>query len=72
MNKPITKICILGGGFGGLYTALDLSRLTAVKSGQWQITLVEPKNHFLFTPLLYEQLQENCNAGKLPPPTVNY
>lgn len=47
MNKPITKICILGGGFGGLYTALDLSRLTAVKSGQWQITLVEPKDHFL-------------------------
>ncbi|MDJ0524395.1 MAG: FAD-dependent oxidoreductase, partial [Microcystis sp. M53600_WE12] len=67
MNKPITKICILGGGFGGLYTALDLSRLTAVKSGQWQITLVEPKNHFLFTPLLYELITGELQRWEIAP-----
>ncbi|TRT85584.1 MAG: NAD(P)/FAD-dependent oxidoreductase [Microcystis aeruginosa Ma_AC_P_19900807_S299] len=67
MNKPITKICILGGGFGGLYTALDLSRLTAVKSCQWQITLVEPKDHFLFTPLLYELITGELQRWEIAP-----
>jgi demethylphylloquinone reductase len=67
MNKQITKICILGGGFGGLYTAIDLSRLTPVKSGQWQVTLVEPKDHFLFTPLLYELITGELQRWEIAP-----
>ena len=43
------QIYILGGGFGGLYTALYLSRASQVKLGEWVITLVEEKEHFLFT-----------------------
>jgi NADH dehydrogenase len=67
MTKQITKICILGGGFGGLYTAIDLSRLTPVKSGQWQVTLVEPKDHFLFTPLLYELITGELQRWEIAP-----
>jgi NADH dehydrogenase len=44
-----------------------LSRLTAVKSGQWQITLVEPKDHFLFTPLLYELITGELQRWEIAP-----
>lgn len=43
MNK---KILILGGGFAGVYIAKDL-----LKKGQ-NVTLINNKNYFLFTPLL--------------------
>lgn len=67
MKDRVTKICILGGGFGGLYTALYLSNCTKVKSGQWQINLVEPKDNFLFTPLLYETLTDELQAWEIAP-----
>lgn len=67
MNPKRMKICILGGGFGGLYTALDLSRHPAVRSGLWEITLVEPKDHFLFTPLLYELITGELQPGEIAP-----
>ncbi|MEY3827424.1 MAG: type 2 dehydrogenase [Cyanobacteriota bacterium] len=44
INQPL-KICIVGGGFGGLYTALYLSKFSQVKSKQWQIILIEPREH---------------------------
>ena len=49
--KPLRKsattprICILGGGFGGLYTALYLRRFHWLNSSNCQITLVDQKNH---------------------------
>jgi NADH dehydrogenase len=67
MTNQTRRICILGGGFGGLYTAIDLSRLTPVKSGQWQVTLVEPKDHFLFTPLLYELITGELQRWEIAP-----
>jgi NADH:ubiquinone reductase (non-electrogenic) len=67
MTQKPTKICILGGGFGGLYTALDLSRLGKARSGQWEITLVEPKDHFLFTPLLYELISGELQRWEIAP-----
>ena len=48
-----TKILILGGGFGGLYTALELERLLD-KDRSIEITLVNRENFFLFTPMLHE------------------
>ncbi|MDJ0689205.1 MAG: NAD(P)/FAD-dependent oxidoreductase [Xenococcaceae cyanobacterium MO_188.B32] len=65
-NEPI-KICILGGGFGGLYTALYLADFSWLKSGKCQITLVEPKNNFLFTPLLYEILTGELQRWEIAP-----
>ncbi len=50
---PRTKIVILGGGFGGLYTALELEKSLARDSGI-EVTLVNHENFFLFTPMLHE------------------
>ncbi len=47
------KIVILGGGFAGLYTALELDK-TFAESPDVQITLVNRENFFLFTPMLHE------------------
>jgi hypothetical protein len=47
------QVLILGGGFGGLYTALGLERTLARESGV-KITLVNRENFSLFTPMLHE------------------
>lgn len=47
------RIVILGGGFGGLYTAMNLEK-TLAKDEDMQITLVNRENFFLFTPMLHE------------------
>ncbi len=65
-NEPI-KICILGGGFGGLYTALYLSSFAWVKSGKCRVILVEPKDNFLFSPLLYEVLTGELQRWEIAP-----
>jgi len=48
-----TRIVILGGGFGGLYTALELEKVLA-RRNDLQVTLVNRENFFLFTPMLHE------------------
>jgi NADH dehydrogenase len=67
MNNKLIQICILGGGFGGLYTALYFSRFAWVKSGRCQITLVEKNDRFLFTPLLYELLTGELQPWEIAP-----
>ncbi|HXV61595.1 MAG TPA: NAD(P)/FAD-dependent oxidoreductase [Vicinamibacteria bacterium] len=49
----MARIVILGGGFGGLYTALELERVLARRS-DLEVTLVNRDNFFLFTPMLHE------------------
>ncbi len=61
------NIVILGGGFGGLYTALSLGKMPLIKRGLAQIILVEKKDHFLFTPLLYELLTEELQPWQIAP-----
>ncbi|WP_353930407.1 NAD(P)/FAD-dependent oxidoreductase [Okeanomitos corallinicola TIOX110] len=57
-NKNTTnynrRICVLGGGFGGLYTALELCKFAQFHHSNYEIILIEKKERFLFTPLLYE------------------
>jgi NADH dehydrogenase len=48
-----TRIVILGGGFGGLYTALEMER-TIARDSDVEVTLVNRDNFFLFTPMLHE------------------
>jgi NADH dehydrogenase len=48
-----TRIIILGGGFGGIYTAMHLDR-TLARDANVEITLVNRENFFLFTPMLHE------------------
>ena len=47
------RILILGGGFGGLYTALELEK-TLARDSDVEVTLVNRENFFLFTPMLHE------------------
>jgi NADH dehydrogenase len=54
------KIVILGGGFGGLFTALELA-------GSADVTLVSEADHFLFTPMLYEYLSREVEAWHIAP-----
>ncbi len=61
------SICILGGGFGGLYTALALSKLDW-KDEQPEIVLVDQRDRFLFTPLLYEIVTSELQAWEIAPP----
>ncbi|MBE9222332.1 NAD(P)/FAD-dependent oxidoreductase [Cyanobacterium stanieri LEGE 03274] len=61
-----SKILILGGGFGGLYTALRLQEL------DWEgdfpeITLVDKGDRFLFSPLLYELVTEEMQSWEVAP-----
>jgi NADH:quinone reductase (non-electrogenic) len=48
-----TRIVILGGGFGGVYTALALEKSLA-RDPRVEITLLNRENFFLFTPMLHE------------------
>lgn len=66
-SATITRICIVGGGFGGLYTALYLRRFPLLRSERCQITLFEQKNHFLFTPLLYELVTGELKIWQIAP-----
>ena len=54
------RIVILGGGFGGLFTALDLS-------GAADVTLVCDEDHFVFTPMLYEYFSGEVEAWHIGP-----
>lgn len=45
------QIVILGGGFGGVYAAIELQR-RARRRRDMEITLVARENYFLFTPML--------------------
>jgi demethylphylloquinone reductase len=65
---PVSRICILGGGFGGLYTALRLNQL-AWKHGQKpEITLIDRQSNFVFTPLLYELITGEMQGWEIAPP----
>ena len=54
------RVLILGGGFGGLFTALGLA-------GSADVTLVSDSNHFLFTPMLYEYLSGEVEEWHIAP-----
>jgi NADH dehydrogenase len=57
------KIVIIGGGFGGIYTAKNLSKLFGENA---EITLINKSNYFVFTPLLHE-----VATGSLTPESVS-
>jgi demethylphylloquinone reductase len=61
------SICILGGGFGGLYTALALSKLNW-EEDQPDIVLVDHRDRFVFTPLLYELVTGELQTWEIAPP----
>ena len=61
----MSRICILGGGFGGLYTALQLCQLPWTQSPE--ITLIDRSDRFVFTPLMYELITEELETWEIAP-----
>ncbi len=47
------KIVILGGGFGGAYTAMALQKASR-RRADIEVNLVDQKNYFAFQPMLAE------------------
>ena len=58
MAQP--RIDIVGGGFGGLFTALELA-------GSLDVTFVTDSDHFVFTPMLYEYFSGEVEAWHIGP-----
>lgn len=48
------RIVILGGGFGGVYTAKRLEKLFKKERDEYEIILVSKENYFTYTPMLSE------------------
>src|SRR5215216_8094049 len=48
-----SNVVIIGGGFAGLYTALELEKLLK-RERHITVTLLNSENFFLFTPMLPE------------------
>ncbi|OUL18364.1 FAD-dependent oxidoreductase [Nostoc sp. RF31YmG] len=68
MTQQTHRIVILGGGFGGLYTALRLSQLPWESTQKPEIVLVDQSDRFLFSPLLYELLTGELQTWEIAPP----
>jgi NADH dehydrogenase len=60
------QICILGGGFGGIYTALELQKFIKQNS-DYEIILIDQNDHLLFTPLLYELITDELEDWEIAP-----
>jgi demethylphylloquinone reductase len=60
MTTGQARIVIVGGGFGGIFTALDLA-------GDGEVTLISTEDHFLLTPMLYEYLSGEVEAWHIAP-----
>jgi NADH:ubiquinone reductase (H+-translocating) len=58
------RVVILGGGFAGLYAALELEK-SLPRHANVDVTLVNKENFFLFTPMLHE-----VAAGDLDPANI--
>jgi demethylphylloquinone reductase len=64
----VPRICILGGGFGGLNTALRLHQLAWEHGNKPEITLIDRQPNFVFTPLLYELVTGELQGWEIAPP----
>jgi NADH dehydrogenase len=61
------QIVILGGGFGGLYTARELEKKLGADPDV-EITLVNRDNFFLFTPMLHEVAASDLDPADIVNP----
>lgn len=62
----MNKIVILGGGFGGLYTAIKLAQFPWQESNP-EIVLIDKNDRFLFSPLLYELITDEMQSWEVAP-----
>ncbi len=60
-------VVILGGGFGGVYTALEFEKILA-RDSSLDVTLVNRENFFLFTPMLHEVASSDLDMTNIVNP----
>src|SRR5271169_5308222 len=60
--KSLSRVVIVGAGFGGLNAALKLARYPV------RITLVDRRNHHTFQPLLYQVATAGLSPGEIAAP----
>lgn len=67
-NDHQRHIVILGGGFGGINTALTLASLPwPTDKSSPKITLIDKSERFVFLPLLYELCVEDASLDEVAP-----
>jgi NADH dehydrogenase len=67
MSNGKPRILILGGGFGGMYVALEFERALA-QGADLDVTLVNRDNFFLFTPMLHEVAASDLDITNIVSP----
>jgi NADH dehydrogenase len=65
--SPATRVVILGGGFGGIYAALELEKVLT-RRPDVQVTLVARENFFVFTPMLHEVAASDLELSTIVSP----
>ena len=60
-------VVILGGGFGGIYAALEFEKLLG-RGVDVDVTLVNRENFFLFTPMLHEVASSDLDMTNIVNP----
>lgn len=66
MSDSRPHILILGGGFSGIFTILNLQK--KIKCSNYRITVVNKNNYFLFTPMLHEVATGGLNTHHITEP----
>ena len=66
-SSSAPRICVVGGGFGGLNTALALNDLPWPSDVKPTITLLDKKERFVFLPLLYELCVDDASPEEVAP-----
>ena len=63
------RVCVVGGGFGGLFTAMKLANLAPLErdGSKAEITLIDPRDRFVFLPLLYELVTGELRDWEVAP-----
>lgn len=67
MSNGKPRVLILGGGFGGMYAALEFERALA-RGASLNVTLVNHDNFFLFTPMLHEVAASDLDITNIVSP----
>lgn len=62
MTKPLHRVVIVGGGFGGLLAAKEL------RSAPVEVTLLDRRNHHVFQPLLYQVATGGLSPANIAAP----
>lgn len=61
-GAPDKRVVIVGAGFGGVYTALGLERQLRPED-RTEVTVINPENFFLFTPMLAEIVSSQIDTS---------